>query len=170
MAGTGCSLPPSRTSASHAAALALADDRFDKAMKEYWERNAPTRYKELRIQAEARLPKELDLPRPILGRLLAARSGHGDFYDYHVRFEHEDAVLECSCGAAKAPDHIFHCPQGRARARLRGSPRWILGTTAGAERFRKWCETTRFFTDICPLPTGPRPPGRPGGGGPRPQT
>jgi ribonuclease HI len=157
MAGTGCSLPPSRTHASYAAALALADDRFDKALKEYWERNAPTRYKELGIQAEARLPRELDLPRPILGRLLAARSGHGDFHDYHVRFEHEDAVLECSCGAAKAPDHIFYCPQGRARARLRGSRRWILGTEAGAERFRKWCETTRFFTDICPLPTGPRP-------------
>jgi ribonuclease HI len=86
MANAGRSLPPSRTAASYAAALALADARFDKALQDYWAAHAPTRYKDLRIRASAlgRPPKELYLPRPILGRLLAARSGHGDFHDYHT--------------------------------------------------------------------------------------
>jgi hypothetical protein len=114
MAGAGCSLPLSRTSASYSAALALAEDRFDKALRDYWELHAPARYKELRIRAEARRPKELSLPRPILGRLLLeARSGHGDFHDYHIRLGHEEAVFECSCGAAKSPDNAFHCPGAR---------------------------------------------------------
>ena len=43
--------------------------------------------------------KELLLPRFILGKTLAARTGHGDFADYHERFNHEDASLHCRCGA-----------------------------------------------------------------------
>jgi hypothetical protein len=78
--------------------------RFDKALQDYWAVHAPARYNDLRIRASAlgRPPKELYLPRPILGRLLATRSGHGVFHDYHIRFEHENAVLECSCGAYKS--------------------------------------------------------------------
>ena len=124
----------------------------------------PARYQGFRVQAKGRLPQELQLSRPILARLLAARSGHGDFREYHERFDHEDAVLHCACGADKAPDHFFFCQMGKARARLRapgrGSDeriRWLLGTAAGARRFHAWCRRTRFYTDICPLPVGPRP-------------
>lgn len=153
-----CRLPPGRDTASRAAAKELAEKRFDTALRSYWDRCAPARYRTLQIQAKAGLPKELRLPRKVLGRLLAARSGHGDFADYHRRFEHEDALLFCTCGAEKAPDHFFSCVRGRTRSRLRApgirdpqtALRWILGTTKGAERFDRWCCETNFYTDICP--------------------
>jgi hypothetical protein len=68
---------------------------------------------------------ELQPPRPILHHLLAARSGHGDFADYHERFAHEGADLECSCGRRKAPEHFLICDKVRPRdqPRLRGDHR-----------------------------------------------
>jgi hypothetical protein len=144
--------------------VAHAERRYDRALQDYWNDRAPARYKDLGITAQGRLPTELCLRRPVLGRLLAARSGHGDFYEYHERFNHQDAVLYCSCGAAKTPDHFYHCPIGQARARLRAPQRrgsqgalsWLLGTMAGAKHFQRWCQNTRFFDDICPHPVGPR--------------
>src|SRR5512142_3371353 len=171
LANAACALPPSRSITSYSASQAHAEERFDDALQQYWASQAPTRYRDLGITARGRLPMELSLYRPILARLLAARSGHGDFYDYHERFEHEDAVLYCSCGSSKTPDHFYYCRIGQTRARL-GTPgrhgrrsqqgqqealRWLLGTTAGAERFQRWCQSSRFFVDICPLPVGPRP-------------
>jgi hypothetical protein len=76
------------------------------AFKSWWESAAPARYKELGIQLASGCPPELELTRATLHRLLAARSRHGDFAEYHERFEHEDAVLECSCGKRKAPEHL----------------------------------------------------------------
>jgi len=172
LANAACDLPPSRTAASHSASLAHAEERYDRALQDYWTDRAPARYKDLGITAQGRLPTELCLQRAILGRLLAARSGHGDFYEYHERFNHEDAVLYCSCGANKAPDHFYHCPIGQTRARIRvprlresaGALGWLLGTTAGAKHFQRWCQRSRFFNDICPLPVGPRRRPRPARG------
>ncbi len=165
LANAGCSLPPCRTAVSYSAALTLAEDRFHKALQDYWAANAPTRYKDMGIKTGRTMPKELNLPRSTLGRLLAARSGHGDFQDYHVRFNHEDAVLHCSCGEAKSPDHFYYCRAGQSRARLRApgrqgtqrAIRWLLSSSAGAARFASWCQSSKFYTDICPLPMGPRP-------------
>lgn len=56
-----------------------------------------------------RLPKGLSFPRPLLGRLFAARSGHEDFAAYHKRFHHEDAELQRCCGKLKTPDHFATC-------------------------------------------------------------
>ena len=146
-------MPTTRTEATKAAAALLAEARYEAALRRHWASSAPERYKALGIQASARLPPELRLPRAALGRLLAARSGHSDFADYHERFKHEDALLTCSCGARKAPEHFLACPL--ARARLRGSASRILGTDAGAIRFGLWCTTSSFFTTTCPrrLPT-----------------
>jgi len=43
-----------------------------------------------------------------VGRVLAARSAHGDFADYHERFAHE-TELTCQCGKRKSPLHIWAC-------------------------------------------------------------
>ena len=114
LANASCDLPPSRMAASRSASLAHAEERYDRALQDYWTNRAPARYKDFGITAQGRLPTELGLQRAILGRLLAAHSSHGDFYKYHDRFNHEDVVLYCSCGANKAPDHFYHCPIGQA--------------------------------------------------------
>jgi len=85
------------------------------AFKSWWERAAPACYKELGIQLASGCPPELELTRATLHRLLAARSGHGDFAEYHERFEHEDAVLECSCGKRNALEHLLLCDKVRTR-------------------------------------------------------
>ncbi|KAM3537316.1 hypothetical protein ARSEF1564_009764 [Beauveria bassiana] len=45
----------------------------------------------------------------MLGYLLAAGTHHGDFADYHERFKHEDAELNCPCGRRESPTHLFYC-------------------------------------------------------------
>lgn len=59
-------------------------------------------------------PKDLKLPRTTLSHLLQARTGHGDFEAYHVRFRHADFEPDCTCGHAKTPEHIAHCRKVRA--------------------------------------------------------
>lgn len=63
-------------------------------------------------------PDQLDLDRPVLAKLLAIRTSHGDFAWYHTKFRHEDAELSCTCGKLKTPDHIVHCKLTRKRFRL----------------------------------------------------
>lgn len=48
------------------------------------------------------------LTRPELARLLASRTGHGDFEKYHERFEHEDYNPKCSCRKTETPAHILY--------------------------------------------------------------
>lgn len=154
LAGQACTSPTDRTKATRAAAAILAEARYEASFQRYWEGCAPARYQTLGIKARAHMPPELRLPRAVLGHLLAARSGHGDFADYHERFDHEDALLTCSCGARKAPEHFLTCPRGpsrtRTRPRLRGPASRILGTTEGAKRFGRWCTTSSFFSSVCP--------------------
>jgi hypothetical protein len=74
--------------------------------------------------------------------------------DYHQQFEHEDAVLECSCGKRKAPEHFLLCDKVRARGlpRLVGSCRdKIRALMAGPPRkFANFVEKTDFYGKICP--------------------
>ena len=100
----------------------------------------------------------------VLGRLVAARTGHGDFAGYHERFKHEDALMACSCGAPKAPAHFIHCPKATRRWSARQTlpvPRrianhpgelseWILSTLPGALAFKAFIDETNFFSEICP--------------------
>ena len=96
----------------------------------------------------------VELSRTTLHRLLAARSGHGDFADYHERFEHEDAVLECSCGKRKAPEHFLLCDKVRARdrPRLAGSCRDKIRTLLAGppKKFANFIEKIDFYGKICP--------------------
>lgn len=110
-------------------------------------------------------PEELRLPRSVLHRLLAAKTGHGDFAWYHRKFKHEDAVLNCSCGHYKSPEHMVYCRKAKksfkdwpwpddSRRTLPQSDSehakylsWLLETPSAFHRF---LEVTRFFTDICP--------------------
>ena len=99
-------------------------------------------------------PGELKLPRHLLGRILASRTGHGDFADYHERFPHNDAHLICRCGKRKAPLHFFFCRIAKRRApRPPGRPSetipFLLSTEQGARALADWLTKTRFYDDIC---------------------
>jgi hypothetical protein len=87
---------------------------------------------------------ELTLPRPILGYLLAARSGHRDFRAYHKRFNHENTTLCCQYykqdntldhfaiyKAISPPFELF------ALVHYPNPTWWALSTTEGAKVFAK---------------------------------
>ena len=59
---------------------------------------------------------ELELPRASLHRLLAERSGHGDFAIYHRRFKHdESSITPCRYGEEKSPGHFVECTEARIK-------------------------------------------------------
>ena len=131
----------------------------------WWKENAPSTYQDLAVQWQDK-PKELELARPLLGKLVQHRTGHGDFSQYHRRWNHADAELSCSCGREKTPVHFFFCKRVRRRtppnpwlrkAGVQGTVDWVLGTAEGASRWAEvMCETS-FFHDICPHRWAPSP-------------
>ena len=129
---------------------------YEASSYNFWAHKAPSRYMELEIGPSLGITPELKgFSRRAFGALIAARSRHGDFAQYHWRFSHEDALMTCSCGEEKSPDHFFHCKIGRSRARLHGGPRhsrpgikWILGTPEGALAFGKWVELSKFYDQV----------------------
>lgn len=70
-------------------------------------------YRRWRLPYKTTPQAVLTLSRRVLGKLLAIRTMHSDFAWYHRKFRHEDAVLLCSCGKDKSPDHLVHCPRMR---------------------------------------------------------
>ena len=71
--------------------------------------------------ATPRAPKELRLARRPLAKLLAERSGHGDFAAYHDRFKHDDADRDCpmKCGSRTERGHFLVCPNLHSPSLLR---------------------------------------------------
>ncbi|EED15789.1 conserved hypothetical protein [Talaromyces stipitatus ATCC 10500] len=121
----------------------------------HWQSAAPQAYQDLEITTFPRRPEELKLPHPLLGRILAARSKHGDFADYHERFNHQDAHLSCRCGTRKSPIHFIFCQIAKRKApRFPGNLSevipFLLGTPKGAIQLAAWFSETQFFEDICP--------------------
>ena len=107
------------TPRSHASLARLARQRRQDLVEEWWSQNAPDAYRALGLMMRRRKPPELRLPRKLLHKLLAARTGHGDFAAYHRRFNHPDANLLCHCGQEKSPIHFLRCrasPTARANS------------------------------------------------------
>lgn len=76
--GAQAPLPATRPLTSQAHAKRCARQTRHAAFYRYWDQEAPERYRLFDIKASLR-PPELFMPRYTLGKLLAARSGHGDF-------------------------------------------------------------------------------------------
>nr|ABC24970.1 reverse transcriptase [Monascus pilosus] len=138
-----------------------AKQQLHTATQAAYTRSAPQAYQDLGIRPHTKSSRaqEHKLPRWVLGRLIAARTGHGDFAAYHERFHHTDYLATCSCKKLKTPVHFFFCPHTRKRWKerrkhtLAGPAKtidWLLGTAAGAEEFSRIVQNTSFFTDICP--------------------
>lgn len=107
-------LPPSPP-LTFASAKAWVKNVTATAYKEYWTQHAPKSYQDLEIKFRTECPTELSLPRHHAARIYAARSGHGDFASYHIRFEHASAHTTCTCGGPKYPSHFLHCPLPKSR-------------------------------------------------------
>ncbi|KID63003.1 uncharacterized protein G6M90_00g069170 [Metarhizium brunneum] len=101
--------------------------------QQWWQGVERAGYSSLGLTAELRKLPELALPRRLLGYLLAARSQHGDFADYHERFHPGQATLECPCGRQKSPTHLFYCRKipRHLRARLTPDPEAAIGRFLG---------------------------------------
>lgn len=128
---------------SHAAVKQLLKEKKAEIEKDWWLRHCPETYRTLRIELQppGQFPNELRLPRRALGLLLAARTGHGDFAEYHNRFHHENST-DCSCGRAKTKIHFYFCKETRARVKKEVGKRkpqegidWLLGSAEGAKAF-----------------------------------
>ena len=75
-------------------------------------------YHELGLEPTTRVKSmpEMALKREVSGWLIAARSGHGHFADYHERFGHdeEEEDMYCKCGQMRSKSHPFSCSSARA--------------------------------------------------------
>jgi ribonuclease HI len=131
----------------------MAKEEANRAVKQLWTVTAPQSYRELCI-SYTQNTDELGIQRGALGHILAARSQHGDFAAYHLRFHHEDATLNCSCGRPKTPLHFYFCKKSTIRQLSKKSPTddtitRLLGTTYGAAELASWIAKSGFFTDTC---------------------
>ncbi len=98
---------------------------------------------------------EMTLKREVLGWLIAARSGHGHFADYHERFGHEEEDIYCKCGQRRSKYHPFSRSSARAlKVKLFSvtdkrlvTPKEVLGTTQGIKMFAEWAPKRIFYTE-----------------------
>ena len=76
----------------------------------WWLDNTPASYSRWDLPVEPS-PAELSLPRTTLHRLIAERSGHGNFAEYHRRFGHDATAADCRCrcGSTMSQGHVFEC-------------------------------------------------------------
>ena len=100
-----------------------------------------------------RKPPELALPRRLLHKQPAARTGHGDFAAYHRRLNHKDATLECVCGQETTPTHFIPCRRHANQTRklwngmtMDNFRRQLLGHDC-LKKFRGFAKTTGFFVE-----------------------
>lgn len=134
------------------------------ATRAWWESVAPKlsqRYRQWELPYAVKPPPELSLPRATLHRLLALRTGHGDFSWYHTKFKHEDAKLECSCGSLKSPEHLVFCKRifrylYNWPLKPRRPPRskeeslfYLQQLMKEPQRFLDFTQLTSFYTKVC---------------------
>ncbi|KAK5992521.1 Xylosyltransferase oxt [Cladobotryum mycophilum] len=151
----GASLPNNNNTITLAAARRIARRKPLTAFQQWWKKEAPASYQRLQLQVTLREPPELSLTRNNLHRLIAARSGHGDFADYYThKYPGSTATRTCSCGRNKTLDHIFYCrkvnPKHRIKLGLMPSVTIAQYLGPDFERFIKLVNETGFFQKICP--------------------
>ncbi|KAI1005063.1 hypothetical protein K3495_g3155 [Podosphaera aphanis] len=104
---------PERNTRPHFISLSylwrLMQQRRQELVDKWWSEVCPARYQDLDLKMRRKKSPELALPRRLLHKLLAARTGHGDFAAYHRRLNHIDANLECVCGQETSPIHFIRC-------------------------------------------------------------
>jgi hypothetical protein len=108
------------------------------------------RYRSWDLEYDISCPEELSLPRTVLHRLLALRTGHGDFTAYHRRFNHDenDCEMQCPhCGMDKTPEHLVFC-----RFSLRQFNKWPWPCAGEPERPRSTRAKREYLRDLVECP------------------
>ena len=130
----------------------IARAEASKAAERLWPLVAPDSYTDLMVPYGPR-SSVLSIRRLEAGCILAIRSGHGDFADYHVRFHYNNALLYCLCGKRKSPLHFYFCCKGKATKTFPGPPsnnlHWLLCTKTGINKLAKWFTDSCFYQEIC---------------------
>ena len=159
----GAALPPPVDAIYTLASLKrIAKSDAKEAALRLWDVIAPANYKELRIGYSFK-PSLLKLERQTVGHIIASRTYHRDFADYHTRFNHTEANNKCSCGKNKSPLHFYFCCKSKAAKTLCKQPPsmaipWLLGTVAGTKKLAEWLTATKFYQWICPRHSSPSHP------------
>ncbi|KAM5357329.1 hypothetical protein ACJZ2D_016377 [Fusarium nematophilum] len=145
---------------TYAGALGLVRARTRDQFSAWWVSEITTheRYQTLGLTAASlRCPRELELPHRILHRLLACRTGHGDFDWYHKMYNH-DNTRNCTCGGIKTTEHLVYCRKARKfRAlwpKFKPEPQTLKEywqhLMASPKDFAAFLEITSFYEKICP--------------------
>ena len=156
-----CSFTVSATEEIHTLAYArrTAQRTKDHEWVNEWKRGGRSQalksYHELGLEPTTRVKSmpEMALKREVLGWLIAARSGHGHFADYHERFGHEEEHIHCKCGQRRSKSHPFSCSSARAfRFKLFSitdrrllTQKEVMGTSQGIKMFAEWAPRTELF-------------------------
>ncbi|RAL59181.1 hypothetical protein DID88_006737 [Monilinia fructigena] len=133
----------------------------DAATSDWWSRcltGLSASYRKWGLGYSIAEPPELRLPRTLLHRLLAARTAaHGDFAQYHRRFGHTDAELNCLCGYAKTPEHLVFCEISQRKfhawpakperppSRPKEGRRYMSAILAHPKLFEDFLTVTQYF-------------------------
>ncbi|KAM4063656.1 RNase H domain-containing protein [Hirsutella rhossiliensis] len=115
----------------------VARQRPKDAFKAWWEVSAPQQYRVLDLDATTGCPPELTIPRPLLHHLLAARTHHGDFADYHERTK---ASLLLPEDRAATSDEVGTSPSAAVNRAI----------GRDFDQFVKVAKASSFFGTICP--------------------
>ncbi len=134
-------------------------EKKNQAWQKEWENMGTSQaikiYHELKIRptTNAKSMPEMNLNKEVLSWLIAARTRHGHFADYHDRFEYEKVDVDYSCDQKWLRLHPFSCSNTRSnRAKLFRltdkrpfTPNEILGTDEEVKLFVELAPKTKLF-------------------------
>lgn len=129
----------------------LMHNRSQESVDNWWSNARPSRYQDLDLLMRRRKPPELALSRRLLYRLIAARTGHGDFAFYHRRFKHNDVILDCEFGLETSPTHFIRCRKLALLMRKLRRGKTVADFISQfpgpkcLETFQEWSKVTGYF-------------------------
>lgn len=131
--------------------ISLAYQCRQELTDELWSKVCLVRYGDLELEMRRRKPPGLALPRRLLHRIIAARTGSGVSASYHRHFNHNDAILECIYVKETSPTHYIRCRKNATlmrKLRKGASMEVLISQLIGPnclDKFKEFARVTNFF-------------------------